>query len=244
MQTCEGEKMLIFIDLETTGLEHEDKICSIALLNSEAKEHIYEVLNEGKKIPPQASSIHHITNEMIKDKLSFKESEAYQFLQEHNKQNNTLVAHNIKFDLEKLSSSGLSWCGDVIDTLRVTKHLIPECELFSLQVLRYELKLYKQEESVKREYGTKDAIVAHNALSDALICSLLFESLLEFANEEQMKELSSKNVLIQKFNFGKHKGKYIEEILYNDRGYLDWMLGSASDLDEDLRYSINYFLQG
>ena len=238
--------MLIFIDLETTGLEREDKICSIAIIVIDGVQvyHKYELINEGKKIPAQASSIHHITNEMIKDKPAFKESDIYEFLKNSNSEENTLIAHNIKFDLEKLSSSGFLWRGDIIDTLRVTKHLISECEFFSLQVLRYELKLYKEEEKERVKCGIKDALIAHNALSDVLVVKLLFSYLLELSSEDEMKELSFKNVLIQKFDFGKYKGKYIEEISMNDRVYLEWMLGSLSDLDEDLRYSINYYLEG
>ncbi|MCD6189958.1 MAG: 3'-5' exoribonuclease [Sulfurimonas sp.] len=238
--------MLIFIDIETTGLEREDKICSIALIIVDEKEisYKYELVNEGKKIPPQASSIHHITNEMIKEKSAFKEGEIYKFLQENSNDKNTLIAHNIKFDLEKLSSAGVTWKGDLIDTLRVTKHLIPECEFFSLQVLRYELQLYRDEEKLKDELGIKDALSAHNALSDALVVKLLFNSLEELASLDKMKELSFKNVLLQKFDFGKHSGKYIEEVAMNDRGYLEWMLHSVSDLDEDLKYSINYYLEG
>jgi len=224
--------MLIFIDIETTGLEREDKICK------------YELVNEGKKIPPQASSIHHITNEMIKEKSAFKEGEIYKFLQENSNDKNTLIAHNIKFNLEKLSSAGVTWKGDLTDTLRVTKHLIPECEFFSLQVLRYELQLYRDEEKLKDELGIKDALSAHNALSDTLVVKLLFNSLEELASLDEMKELSFKNVLLQKFDFGKHSGKYIEEVAMNDRGYLEWMLHSVSDLDEDLKYSINYYLKG
>ena len=238
--------MLIFIDVETTGLEHEDKICSIALLivDEESESYKYELINEGKKIPPKASSIHHITNEMIKNKAAFKESEIYKFLQENNNQENTLLAHNIKFDLEKLSSAGIIWKGSVVDTLRVTKHLIPECEFFSLQVLRYELKLYRGEEKEKKELGIKDALPAHNALSDVLVVRLLFLYLQEIASLDKMKELSLKNVLTQKFNFGKHTGKYIEEVAMNDRGYLEWMLNSAMNLDEDLRYSVQHYLEG
>ena len=238
--------MLIFIDVETTGLESDDKICSIALIIVDEKEisYKYELLNEGKKIPPKASSIHHITNEMIKNKPLFKESAIYKFLQENNNDKNTLIAHNIKFDLEKISSAGLTWKGDIIDTLRVTKHLIPECEFFSLQVLRYELKLYRDEEKEKIELGIKDALFAHNALSDALVVKLLFNSLQELATVDKMKELSFKNVLLQKFDFGKHSGKYIEEVAMNDRGYLEWMLHSVTDLDEDLRYSVQHYLQG
>jgi len=234
--------MLIFIDLETTGLESGDKIISIAIVN--ANTYKYELINEGKKISAEASSVHHITDEDIKDALAFKMSEIYKYLKENNSVENTLVAHNIKFDLEMLASHGLMWKGGMIDTLRVTKHLIPECELFSLQVLRYELKLYKLEEKLKQQYGIKDALNAHNALSDALVSKLLFEYLLELADEESMQNLSFKNVLLEKFSFGKYKGRYIEEICLNDNSYARWMLNSATDLDEDIKYSINYYLEG
>jgi len=236
--------MLIFLDIETTGLEQIDKLCSVGLINKDTKEYRYELINEGKKIPALASSINHITNEMIKDKPLFIESDIYEYLMKYNSSENTLVGHNVKFDLEKLSSSGLIWKGDIIDTLRVTKHLIPECELFSLQVLRYELKLYRREEQEKSKLGIKDALFAHNALSDALVDKLLFDYLLDMTTVEEMKELSFKNVLIQKFGFGKHKGKYIEEVCMSDRSYLEWILNSAVDIDEDMKYSINYFLQG
>ena len=236
--------MLIFLDLETTGLEQNDTVCSIGLINEDTEEYKYEFINEGKKIPAEASSIHHITNEMIKGKPAFVKSEIYEYLMQNNSVENTLVGHNIKFDVDKLSLLGFIWKGDIIDTLRVTKHLIPECELFSLQVLRYELKLYRKEEQAKLQLGIKDALFAHHALSDALVDKLLFEYLLDMASVDEMKELSFKNVLIQKFSFGKHKSEYIEEVCMNDRGYLEWMLHSATDIDEDIKYSINYYLQG
>lgn len=234
--------MLIFIDLETTGLDVADKICSIGLVYE--NNFIYELINEGKKIPPEASSIHHITNEDIKNSVPFIKSRAYQFLEENNSNENILVAHNAQFDLDKLSSHGLIWKGAVIDTMRVTKHLIPECSLFSLQLLRYELKLYQKEQSIKLEYGIKDALNAHNALADALVCKLLFNYLLEITDVEQMQELTFKNILLEKFQFGKYKGKYIEEVVLSDRKYIEWLLASVLDLDEDMKYSINYYLQG
>ena len=57
-----------------------------------------------------------------------------------------------------------------------------------------------------------------------------------------MIELSFKNVLLQKLEFGKHAGKYIEEVAMNDRGYLEWMLGNIMDLDEDLKYTLDKVL--
>lgn len=238
--------MLIFLDVETTGLEKGDKICSIGLVAVEdGKLHAkYDLVNEGKKISPKASSINHITNEMIKDKPKLKDSEAYKFLVDNNDENTTLVAHHINFDLKMLLTSGFGFRGHIIDTLRVTKHLIPECENFSLQFLRYELKLYRDEQKELLAFGVEDEIKPHHALSDAIIVKLLYEYHLEMATKDEMNELSFKNVLMQKLNFGKYEGRYIEEVCMGDRGYLEWMLANIMDLDEDLRYSINYYLQG
>lgn len=226
--------MLIFLDLETTGLESSDKICSIGIIGSSESKIFskYELVYEGKKISSKASSVNHITNEMIKGKAALKESEAWEFLKEYNNENSTLVAHNINFDLKMLLSSGFVWHGKIIDTLRATKHLIPECEYFSLQFLRYELKLYKKEGEA----------AAHNALSDAMHVKLLYEYLLDIKTHDELIELSFKNVLVEKFDFGKYSGRYIEEINMYDKGYLEWVLLNIADLDEDMKYSINRYL--
>lgn len=229
--------MLIFLDTETTGLESTDKICSIAVVYEEDGElkSIYELVNEGKKIPSLASSINHITNEMIKDKPKLRDTKAYKFLEQNNQKDVTIVGHNINFDLKMLRACGFEFYGSVIDTLRSTRHLIRECELFSLQFLRYELKLYKEE---------REPRVAHHALSDAMTAKSLYELLLELADERELVRLTGEKVLLEKFEFGKYSGRYIEEISMCDRGYLEWMLGNIVDLDEDLRYSITYYLGG
>lgn len=238
--------MLIFLDLETTGLERADKIVSIGLIAVDGEKITtkYDLINEGKKISPKASSIHHITNEMIKSKPKLHESEAYKYLCENNLSTTTLVAHNIKFDLQMLLACGFNFHGEIIDSLRVSKHLIPECEGYSLQLLRYELKLYMSEKSEALACGITDELLAHNALHDALMVKILFNYLLESATKEEMIALSFKNVLMQKFEFGKYSGRYIEEISMCDRGYLEWMLANILDLNDDLRYSIDYYLQG
>ena len=72
---------------------------------------------------------------------------------------------------------------------------------------------------------------------------MLFEYLLNDVSIQQMKDLSLQNVLLEKFPFGKYVGKYIEEIVLSDRAYIMWMLG-LEDLDEDLRYSLEYYIRG
>jgi len=241
MQKSQNCKMLIYIDVQTTGVESYDKLCSVGVFNEESL--FYELVNEGKKIPPLASSFHHITNEMIQDKPAFQDTQIYDFLMHNNDPTNTLVAHNIKFVLQKLRASGLKWQGDTIDTCRVTKHLIKECEIFSLAFLRYELKLYKDENAMQQRYGIKDALCQYKSLENALVTKLLFAHLLEYTSVSQMKTLSCKQVLLDKFTFGKYMGKHIEEIVQNDRNYVTWML-HLEDLDEDLKYSLEYYMRG
>jgi len=238
--------VLIFLNTQTTGLEEKDKVCSIGIIAVDGDTIYveYDLVNEGKKISPKASSINHITNESLKEKPKFKDSNTYKFLSKQNNEDTILISHNIKFDLQMLEKSSFIWKGKTIDTLRCTKHLIPECEEFSLQFLRYELRLYKLEEKEHSTCRIAEPIIAHNAISDALHVKLLYEYLLDSSTCSEMQNLSDKKVLMQKFTFGKYLGRYIEEIVQNDRGYIEWMLSSINDLDEDLRYSIDYFLQG
>ncbi|WP_321778905.1 exonuclease domain-containing protein [Sulfurimonas sp.] len=227
--------MLIFIDVQTTGLEVKDKIISMGLVAVEDEQitTMFELVNEGKKVPSIASSINHITTEMLKNKVNLKDSETYKFLLKHNRASSIIIGHNVKFDLSMLQNAGFSFLGEVIDTLRVTKHLVPECEMFSLQFLRYELKLYKKEEK---------SLDAYNALDNAKVVKNLYEYLKEMDTKRDFTKLSFQKVLLEKFEFGKYSGRYIEEISMCDRGYLEWMLSYVVDLDEDLRYSIEYHL--
>jgi len=234
----------MFIDLETTGLELNDVVCAIGLLyeKNNALHVKYDLVNEGKKIPPLASSINNITNEMIKDKVPLKKTQCYQILQE-NIQSSILVAHNIPFELLFLEKYGFEQNINFIDTLRVTRHLIDDLESYNLNFLRYEMKLYHKERILLEQLGIKEQkLCPHDALSDVIITKLLFDELLELSNIEEMKALSIKPVLIKKFEFGKYNGRYIEEIAMVDRGYLEWMLNTVEDLSDDMRYSLEHYL--
>jgi len=167
----------------------------------------------------------------------------FEILKSYNKKETTLVVHNAKFDLDMLSKSGLNWVGNIIDTMRVSKHLMKdECESFALQFLRYELKLYRYEELELNRFEIDGGIIAHNSLGDVIVTKLLYEYLLSLSTQENMIELSLKNVLLDKFEFGKYSGRYIEDIAINDSSYLIWMLENLSQIDDDLKYSIMYYL--
>lgn len=231
--------MLVYIDTETTGLETNDRICSIGIISDQFSH--YEVINPGKKIPPSASAIHHITNEMIKEASVFAISQSSQLLQEVNTFENILVSHNAPFELSMLSKEGIVWQGKVIDTLKCAKLLMDDLEGYSLQFLRYELRLYRTEQG--RFADENIEITAHHALSDAMHTKMVLEYLLDLASLDQLCEISQNHVLLTRLPFGKYAKKRIEEISLKDPSYLKWMVESLMDMDEDLRYSIDYYLR-
>lgn len=232
--------MLIYLDLETTGLEESDGICSIGLIVDDGTvcETFESLVKPIKKVRPEAMSVHHITNEMLKDASAFSDTEAFKTLQKHNHTESVLIAHNISFDLEMLAKEGFVWKGGVIDTLRCSRHLIEEIERFSLQYLRYELGLYKAEEGVAEEMGVR--LQAHTALSDAFHVRLLHRYLNDMADDAQLMTLTTEPALIKKLSFGKYKDHYLEEVAMRDAGYLRWLLGQ--EIDEDLEHSIKHYL--
>ena len=70
-------KPLVFFDLETTGVQvGSDRIVEICLLkveiNGEVSSLVHRV-NPGMTIPQQSIDIHGITDEMVRDKPTFKE---------------------------------------------------------------------------------------------------------------------------------------------------------------------------
>jgi len=233
--------MLIFLDLETTGLESDDRVISIGLIYEDTL-HYERISPAKKKIQIDAMVVHHITNEMLKDAPIFENSNTKVLLDSINTKSNTIISHNVGFDSMMLTREGFEFKGEYIDTLRCTRHLLKENDSHALQYLRYDLELYKQEQVYFKNNGV--TIQPHHALSDALHVKMLYNYLLGLSDEKTLKLLSNQRVLIEKFSFGKHKDKYIEEVSMNDRGYLEWMLHTMSDLDEDLRYSIEYYLGG
>lgn len=232
--------MTIVLDTETTGLELKDRICALGLVMND-KIH-YELIHPGKKIPPEASAIHHITNEMVQDSPSFALSKSHELIQSFNRTEHTLVSHNAPFDLAMLQKEGITWQGEIVDTLKCSKALMDDLEGYGLQFLRYELRLYRQEEDFFNPFGVNPT--AHNALSDALHTKMVYEYLLDLASHEKLVELSQARLLLSRLPFGKYAKKRIETVALKDPAYLKWMVESLMEMDEDLRYSIEYYMRG
>ena len=240
----------IILDTETTGTAEQDRIIQLGYIVLGNKN--IEVHNEfnSTDVPISfgAMEVHGITPEMIEGKPKCVETTAYKRLLELNIPENYLIIHNAPFDITMLEKEGFSTQMKVIDTLRVAKHIFAEEEAHRLQYFRYKMELYKQEQQEANALGI--VVKAHDAIGDVLVLKLFLTKLREAVSRaypdanpvEKMVELTNTPILIKTFRFGKHKGKTLEEVARDDAGYLRWMLGNMENLDEDMRYSINYYL--
>ena len=239
----------VLFDTETTGNAEEDRIIQIGGMIVSGKNEIEcfdELCTSDVDIKLEAMEVHNITPDMLIGKPEFKQTNFYNKILEHNDSSNYLIAHNIKFDLGMLKKEGFENNYTLIDTLKAARHLLDDMPHHRLQYLRYALDLYMTEEQEANKLGI--TIKAHDAIGDVLVMKLLLSELVKLAKAKHPEEknpmvtlanLTSQPVLVKKFRFGKYKGKYINEVAAEDPGYLNWMLKSMEDMDEDLRYSIN-----
>ncbi len=243
-------KKYVILDTETTGTGDNDRVIQLGYIVLGAKE--VEVHNEFNRadvpISYGAMEVHGITEDLIEGKPACIETTAFKRLQELNSDDNYMIIHNAPFDLKMLKKEGFENRMQVIDTLRVAKHVLPDEEAHRLQYFRYKMELYKEEEKEANALGI--VVKAHDAIGDVLVLKLLLSKLKAIVSEqfvgvnpvEKMVELTKEPILVKTFRFGKHKGKELVEVAREDAGYLRWMLSSMDNLDDDMKYSINIAL--
>lgn len=235
-------KKIVFFDTETTGNTTLDRLCQIAYKTD--TEQFMGLYKPPTKIPPEASAVHHISNKMVADKPSFQESPDYMPIKTMFENPDYIpVAHNAPFDVAILKNEDIN-IPRFICTLRVARHLDTEEKIdsYRLQYLRYLLDIEVEAQ-------------AHDALGDVLVLEKLFERLKKKIMDEegvddagaieQMIEISSHPSIFKRLNFGKHKGKTIEEVLRIDRGWLEWLYNEkkkSDQIEEDWIYTLEHYL--
>ena len=235
MQLKLSRPIAIF-DLETTGLNiTTDRIVEIAIIRVEADGSESEFLrrvNPGMPIPAEVSAIHGIFDEDIADAPSFEEiaDEVVEFIG-----NSDLAGYNSnKFDIpvlaEELMRAGCDF------------------DVSSRRFVDVQNSFHKMEHrtlaAAYQFYCDKPMQNAHNALYDARVTLDVFRAQLDRYDslENNVDYLSSfskagnYNLLdfagrlaINEhgegmYNFGKHKGKTIREVMRIEPGYYGWMI--------------------
>ena len=230
-------KPICFFDLETTGTNPgKDRIVEIAVLkldiNNQKKEMVWRV-NPECPIPDEASSVHGITDEMVKDQPIFKHfsKEIFNFIEGCD-----LGGYNIdKFDLPLLVEEFIRSGIDVSSFVKV--------KTVDVQTIFFK-KEPRDLSSALKFYCNKDHGNAHTALDDTIATyEVLLSQLDKYDDLEPSVDFLStltrrnKNIdfagrIIEDdngdaiFNFGKHKGKKVKEVLTEEKGYYSWMMNS------------------
>ena len=236
---------IIFFDTETTGNSETDRLCQLA-----AKErYIDEPLVNALYKPPvpisiESMAIHHITERMVADRSSFKDSPEYLGLKDLFESNEIVaIAHNAAFDLAMFAREGIV-PKRTICTYKVAYELDPNDSLpnYRLQYLRYLLDLDIEAD-------------AHDALGDVLVLEALFDRLMQrmidrHGTEESaldaMLAISARPLLFTTIRFGKYNGKRIEEVAKTDPSYLQWLLSEKKKApagEEDWIYTLEHYLK-
>ena len=242
----------VLFDTETTGNQEEDRVIQFGAMIVDQKgkiEAFDELCSTSTPIKLEAMEVHNITPDLIEGKPLAIDTNFYKRLEELNSSENFLIAHNINFDLEMIKKEGFVNKYQIIDTLRCAKHLFAELPYHRLQYIRYALDLYKSEVTEANKYNI--TIKAHDAIGDVLVMKLFLSRLVASCRElyptlnpmQKLVELTQTPVLIKIFKFGKYKGESIEEVARKDANYLNWMRENMKDLDEDMRFSIDYYLK-
>lgn len=243
------KRPVAFFDLETTGLNiTHDRIVEISILkvNPDGTETQRTwLLNPEIPISAEAAAVHGYTNELVADKPTFKEKakEIAAFIG-----NADLAGYNIlKFDLPVLVEeflrvdSNFSLEGrDFIDVMNIFMKMEPRtlkgayrffCHaelvgahgagadtLATYEVLKAMLDRYQGV-----EYEDSKGVKSPGPVND-------MKALSQFSAHHQNADLSGQIIYDadgkEVFQFGKHKGKRVEDVFRMEPSYYSWMMNS------------------
>ncbi|MEI6263557.1 MAG: 3'-5' exonuclease [Sphingobacteriia bacterium] len=226
-------KPIAFIDLETTGVNiSSDRIVEIAIVRiavDGTKTVKRKLVNPLMPIPAGASEVHGITDEMVKDAPSFKQiaNEIKQFMENCDLGGYNSNRFDIPMLIEEFLRSGIEFSTN-------DRKLVDVQKVFHLMEQRTLSAAYKF-------YCNKVLEGAHGAEVDATATWEVLEAQIErypqignsveqivkFTGEDDIVDFARRFIKengIEIFNFGKHKGKPVTQVLKEEPQYYDWMM--------------------
>jgi DNA polymerase-3 subunit epsilon len=224
---------ICFIDLETTGVNvSTDKIVEIAIVKimpDGSKTVKRKLIHPEMPIPAVTTAVHGITDEMVKDAPTFKQvaNEIKQFIE-----GSDIGGYNSnRFDVPMLNEEFLR-AGISADMER--RKLLDVQKVFHMMEQRTLSAAYQF-------YCHKTLEDAHTAEADATATWEILEaqierypqigntvtSIVKFTGEDEIIDFARRLVYdngVVVFNFGKHKGKSVIQVLKDEPQYYDWMM--------------------
>ncbi len=232
--TLKLRRPLVVFDIESTGVDYvKDRIidmCLIRLNVDGTRDTVNYRLNPTIPIPVESSMVHGIYDEDVVTAPTFKEKaqEIYDFMEPCD-----LAGFNSnKFDVPLLLEEFIRCdCNLILDT----RALVDVHRIFT----HFEKRTL---EAAYKFYCNKPLENAHSAEADteATLEVLLAQlgrydelkdadirALHDISNEERIIDSGRRFVYMNDrpvFNFGKYKGRLVEDVLRTDPGYYNWML--------------------
>ncbi|MBP3419636.1 MAG: ribonuclease H-like domain-containing protein [Marinifilaceae bacterium] len=232
---------IVFFDLETTGLNLvNDRIIEISLLkvmpNGSEEQRTIRV-NPGMHIPDEASNVHGIYDDDVKDCPTFKQiaADVAKFIEGCD-----LGGYNSnKFDIPMLAEEFARANVDI----DLKKRLCIDVQTIFMKMEQRTLT------AAYRFYCGKNLEDAHSASADTSATYEVLQAQLErysdtiqndmeflnnFTNQNKSVDYAGYIVMNAKgeecFNFGKHKGKTVKEVLTKEPSYYQWVMNAEFPL--------------
>ncbi len=209
--------LAIYYDTETTGVKADkDKIIEIAAFDPHNNRSFVSLINPHSPIPPEASAIHRITDEMVQDAPTFAEV-ATKFI-EFCGPDAVLIAHNndafdrpfLEQEFTRVGMKMPAW--RFLDTLKWARRYRPDLPRHALQFLR-------------EVYGIPSN-QAHRALDDVIVLHRVFSCMIDDLDISYVVELMlSPGKKPVRMPFGKHQGKMLSDV---PRDYVKWLHGNGA----------------
>lgn len=232
---------LVFFDLETTGIDIvKDRIIEISYVKvfPNGKEESKTMrINPGMPIPPASTAIHGITDDDVKDCPLFK-NVAKQLAAQI--EGCDLAGYNSnRFDIPLLAEEFLRAGVDIDLTRR---------KFIDVQTIFYKME-QRTLAAAYKFYCQKSLENAHTAAADTMVTYEVLKAQLdrypelkndvtflsEFSSFTNNVDFAGRMVYNEKnqevFNFGKYKGRLVEEVLKQEPAYYSWMMNGDFPLN-------------
>lgn len=232
---------LVFFDLETTGIDIvKDRIIEISYVKifPNGKEESKTMrINPGMPIPPASTAIHGITDDDVKDCPLFK-NVAKQLAAQI--EGCDLAGYNSnRFDIPLLAEEFLRAGVDIDLTRR---------KFIDVQTIFYKME-QRTLAAAYKFYCQKSLENAHTAAADTMATYEVLKAQLdrypelkndvtflsEFSSFTNNVDFAGRMVYNEKnqevFNFGKYKGRLVEEVLKQEPAYYSWMMNGDFPLN-------------
>lgn len=206
----------IFYDTETTGVRaSEDRIIEIAAYDPINNRSFEKLINPECSIPPDATAIHHITNEMVANAPTF--ATIGQEFVEFCEGDVVLIAHNndtfdyqfLKASFARYSMTMPTW--KFLDSLKWARRYRSDLPRHTLQFLR--------------EIYNIAANNAHRALDDVIVLHQVFSYMTDDLTIDEIYTLLNKPRELHHMPFGKHQGMPLKNL---PKDYVAWLAGSGA----------------